>query len=65
MDPALARRVEDADLIVAVGGRLGDVTTRGYTLLDVPRPSQTLVTSTPIRASWGASTRWTSPSSRI
>ena len=43
MDPALARRVEDADLIVAVGGRLGDVTTRGYTLLDVPRPRQTLV----------------------
>jgi acetolactate synthase-1/2/3 large subunit len=43
MDPALARRVEDADLIIAVGGRLGDVTTRGYTLLDVPRPRQTLV----------------------
>ncbi len=43
MDPALARRVENADLIVAVGGRLGDVTTRGYTLLDVPRPRQTLV----------------------
>ncbi|MGH3143636.1 MAG: thiamine pyrophosphate-binding protein, partial [Gaiellales bacterium] len=43
MDPALARRVEDADLVVAVGGRLGDVTTRGYTLLDVPRPRQTLV----------------------
>jgi acetolactate synthase-1/2/3 large subunit len=43
MDPALARRLEEADLIVAVGGRLGDVTTRGYTLLDVPRPRQTLV----------------------
>jgi acetolactate synthase-1/2/3 large subunit len=43
MDPALARRVEEADLVVAVGGRLGDVTTRGYTLLDVPRPRQTLV----------------------
>ena len=43
MDPALARRVEEADLIVALGGRLGDVTTRGYTLLDVPRPRQTLV----------------------
>jgi acetolactate synthase I/II/III large subunit len=43
MDPALARRVDDADLIVAVGGRLGDVTTRGYTLLVVPRPRQALV----------------------
>jgi acetolactate synthase-1/2/3 large subunit len=42
-DPALARRVEAADLVVAVGGRIGDVTTRGYTLLDVPRPHQTLV----------------------
>jgi acetolactate synthase I/II/III large subunit len=43
MDPALARRVEEADLLIALGGRLGDVTTRGYTLLDVPRPRQTLV----------------------
>jgi acetolactate synthase I/II/III large subunit len=43
MDPALARKVEGADLVVAVGGRLGDVTTRGYTLIDVPRPRQTLV----------------------
>jgi acetolactate synthase-1/2/3 large subunit len=30
-------------VIVALGGRLGDITTAGYTLLDVPRPSQTLV----------------------
>jgi acetolactate synthase-1/2/3 large subunit len=43
MDPALARRVEQADLVIAIGGRLGDVTTGGYTLLDVPRPRQTLV----------------------
>jgi acetolactate synthase-1/2/3 large subunit len=43
MDPALARRVEEADLVIAIGGRLGDVTTRGYSLLDVPRPRQTLV----------------------
>jgi acetolactate synthase-1/2/3 large subunit len=43
MDPALARRVEEADLLIAIGGRLGDVTTRGYTLLDVPRPRQRLV----------------------
>jgi acetolactate synthase-1/2/3 large subunit len=42
-DPALARRVESADLILAIGGRLGDVTTRGYILLAVPRPSQTIV----------------------
>lgn len=42
-DPRLAARVQEADLVLAVGGRLGDVTTRGYTLLDVPRPRQALV----------------------
>lgn len=41
-DPALARRVEEADVLVAVGGRLGDVATGGYSLLDVPRPRQAL-----------------------
>ncbi|HXV95982.1 MAG TPA: thiamine pyrophosphate-binding protein [Gaiellaceae bacterium] len=43
LDPALAARVREADLLVAVGGRLGDIATNGYTLLDVPRPQQTLV----------------------
>ncbi|HXV33200.1 MAG TPA: thiamine pyrophosphate-binding protein [Gaiellaceae bacterium] len=47
LDPALAARVQEADLIVAVGGRLGDIATRGYTLLDVPRPRQTLVHAHP------------------
>lgn len=42
-DPKLARRVLDADLVFAVGGRLGEITTRGYTLLEVPRPRQELV----------------------
>ncbi len=42
-DPKLAQRVLDADLVLAVGGRLGDIATRGYTLLEVPRPRQTLV----------------------
>ena len=40
-------RVEDADLILALGGRLGEVTTRGYTLLEAPRPRQTLVHAHP------------------
>jgi acetolactate synthase-1/2/3 large subunit len=47
MDAKLARRVEDADLILALGGRLGEVTTRGYSLLDVPQPRQTLVHAHP------------------
>ncbi|MDQ3894772.1 MAG: thiamine pyrophosphate-binding protein, partial [Actinomycetota bacterium] len=42
-DRNLARRVREADLILAVGGRLGEIVTSGYTLLDVPRPRQTLV----------------------
>ena len=41
--PALAQRVRDADLVLAVGVRLGEMTTGGYTLLEAPRPRQTLV----------------------
>ncbi|MCU0928278.1 MAG: thiamine pyrophosphate-binding protein [Burkholderiaceae bacterium] len=41
--PALAQRLRDADLVLAVGVRLGEMTTGGYTLLEAPRPRQTLV----------------------
>jgi acetolactate synthase-1/2/3 large subunit len=47
MDQKLAQRVQDADLILALGGRLGEVTTRGYTLLEAPRPRQMLVHAHP------------------
>ena len=43
MNPALRQQILDADLIVALGTRLGDVPTDGYTLLDVPVPKQTLI----------------------
>lgn len=43
MDPNLAQRIRDADLIVSVGARLGETTTQGYTLLNVPRPRQRFV----------------------
>ncbi|MGH6622326.1 MAG: thiamine pyrophosphate-binding protein, partial [Burkholderiaceae bacterium] len=43
INPKLAQRVRDADLVVAVGARLGEMTTSGYTLLDSPVPQQTLV----------------------
>jgi acetolactate synthase-1/2/3 large subunit len=33
MDPQLAQRVRDADAILAVGGRLGDISTQDYTLI--------------------------------
>ncbi len=43
LNPALAERVRGADLLLVVGPRLGEMTTSGYTLLDVPRPRQKLV----------------------
>jgi acetolactate synthase I/II/III large subunit len=43
INPKLAQRIKDADLIIAVGARLGEMTTSGYTLLDVPLPQQSLV----------------------
>jgi acetolactate synthase-1/2/3 large subunit len=43
INPKLAARVRDADLLLAIGPRLGEMTTSGYTLLSAPVPSQTLV----------------------
>lgn len=43
MDPRIAQRVRDADLVIAVGARLGETSTQGYELLAVPRPAQRLV----------------------
>jgi acetolactate synthase-1/2/3 large subunit len=42
-NPALAERVRAADLLVAVGPRLGAITTGGYRLLEAPVPRQRLV----------------------
>ena len=43
MDEAIAARLRDADVVLAVGGRLGEVPTRRYSLLEPPDPRQTLV----------------------
>ena len=43
MDEAIAARLRDADLVLAIGGRLGEVPTRRYTLLEAPDPRQILV----------------------
>jgi acetolactate synthase-1/2/3 large subunit len=43
VNPKLGARIEDADLIVAIGARLGEMTTGGYELLVPPRPTQKLV----------------------
>ena len=41
--PALGKRLKASDLIIAVGPRLGEATTGGYTLFDLPVPKQRLV----------------------
>ena len=43
INPKLAQRVKDADLLLVIGARLGEMTTSGYTLLEVPVPKQKLV----------------------
>ena len=43
INPKLAARVRDADLVLALGLRLGEMTTGGYTLLQAPRPAQRLI----------------------
>ncbi len=43
INPKLAQRVKDADLILAIGPRLGEMTTNGYTLLQAPRMAARLV----------------------
>jgi acetolactate synthase I/II/III large subunit len=43
INPKLAARIRDADLILAIGVRLGEVTTGGYSHFAVPRPAQKLV----------------------
>ncbi|MES2299314.1 MAG: thiamine pyrophosphate-binding protein [Pseudomonadota bacterium] len=43
INPKLAARVKNADLLIAIGPRLGEMTTGGYTLLASPVPQQRLV----------------------
>ena len=43
INPKLAARVRDADVLLVIGERLGEMTTSGYTLLAAPVPTQTLI----------------------
>jgi acetolactate synthase-1/2/3 large subunit len=42
-NPKLVQRIKESDLIIAIGPRLGEMTTGGYTLLEAPRTAQKLV----------------------
>ncbi len=41
--PGWRARIKASDLVIAIGPRLGEMTTGGYTLMDAPCPKQTLV----------------------
>ncbi len=43
INPKLAARVKNADVVLCIGARLGEMTTSGYTLFDVPVPKQKLI----------------------
>ncbi len=43
INPKLAARIKEADVVLSIGVRLGEMTTSGYTLFDVPVPKQKLI----------------------
>ena len=43
ISPDLKKHVREADLVLAIGPRLGEMTTGGYTLFEIPNPQHKLV----------------------
>ncbi|WP_211307505.1 thiamine pyrophosphate-binding protein [Polynucleobacter rarus] len=43
INPKLVQRVTDADVVLVIGDRLGEITTLGYTLFTVPQPKQAMI----------------------
>ncbi len=43
INPKLRKTIDDADLILLIGGRLGEMPSQGYELLTIPRPKQRLI----------------------
>jgi acetolactate synthase-1/2/3 large subunit len=42
-NPALVKRVQEADALLVIGERLGEMTTAGYSILSVPQTKATLI----------------------
>src|ERR1700676_3487890 len=42
-NPKLLERIKAADLVIVIGGRLGELPSQHYTLFDIPRPQTTFV----------------------
>jgi acetolactate synthase I/II/III large subunit len=55
INPKLARRYREADLLLVAGARLGESTTAGYTLVDIPVPQLPLVHAYPAPEELGRS----------
>ncbi|WP_417803482.1 thiamine pyrophosphate-binding protein [Thalassospira lucentensis] len=43
INPKLAEFIRDSDLVILVGSRMGEMTSSGYDLLDIPCPRQKLI----------------------
>ncbi len=43
INPKLRARIEQADLVLLAGGRMSEVPSQNYTLLDIPQPSQKFI----------------------
>ena len=43
INPALIRRIDESDCLLVIGARLGEMTTAGFSLLDIPCPKQRLI----------------------
>src|SRR5580704_3429945 len=41
--PSLVARIREADLVLAVGARIGEITSQSYTLLGIPDPGKVLI----------------------
>ncbi len=42
-NPKLKARIENADVVMLVGGRMSEAAAQGYTLFDIPAPRQRLI----------------------
>jgi len=42
-NPKLLERIKSSDLVIAIGGRLGELPSQRYTLFDIPRPQMPFV----------------------
>jgi len=43
VNPALAKEIKESDLLILLGGRMSEMPSSGYTLIDIPYPQQSLV----------------------